>query len=190
MGLLQTDELYGTYLNLNIGGYPFSRLSCAFLLLAVLITAGIAAVLLLFRYSDHLTFSRTAKLFHLPFRPHGSLFRHEGYKILIAGRSLLILLTFLLLLGWSSLSRKYTPSAGEQYYQSMMLSLEGKLTAEKEARLKAEQSRYDKAFAEIERIDQMTADGKISEDAGDSMKRTMVRRTGFLSLVPEGTVSV
>lgn len=178
-GLLQTDELYGTYLNLNIGGYPFSRLSCAFLLLAVLITAGIAAVLLLFRYSDHLTFSRTAKLFHLPFRPHGSLFRHEGYKILIAGRSLLILLTFLLLLGWSSLSRKYTPSAGEQYYQSMMLSLEGKLTAEKEARLKAEQSRYDKAFAEIERIDQMTADGKISEDAGDSMKERWYGELAF-----------
>ena len=82
--------------------------------------------------------------------------------MLIANRGLLILLAFVILLGWNALGKNYTPSAGEQYYQSMMLSLEGELTEEKEASIKAEQSRYDEAFAQIERIDQMVADGRIS----------------------------
>ena len=68
---------------------------------------------------------------HLPFRPYDSLFRHEGYKILIAGRGLLILLIFLSLCGVHDLEKKYEPSPGEQYYQELMLSLEGRLTGKK-----------------------------------------------------------
>ena len=89
---------------------------------------GIVAVLLLFRYGNRLSINQTSGYFHLPFHPHNSLFRHEGYKILIANRGLLILLAFAILLGWNALGKNYTPSAGEQYYQSMMLSLEGELT--------------------------------------------------------------
>ena len=44
-----------------------------------------------------------------------------------------------------------------------MLQLEGELTDEKEALIISEQEKYDKAFSEIERIDNMTANGKISE---------------------------
>ena len=115
----------------------------------------------------------------MPFHPHNSLFRHEGYKILIANRGILILLAFAILLGWNALGKNYTPSAGEQYYQSMMLSLEGELTEEKEASIKAEQSRYDEAFAQIERIDQMVAEGSISENAGDSMKEPWYSELAF-----------
>lgn len=115
----------------------------------------------------------------MPFHPHNSLFRHEGYKILIANRGLLILLAFAILLGWNALGKNYTPSAGEQYYQSMILSLEGELTEEKEASIKAEQSRYDEAFAQIERIDQMVAEGSISENAGDSMKEPWYSELAF-----------
>ena len=99
--------------------------------------------------------------------------------MLIANRGLLILLAFVILLGWNALGKKYTPSAGEQYYQSMMLSLEGELTEEKEAGIKAEQSRYDEAFAQMERIDQMVADGRISENAGDSMKEPWYSEVAF-----------
>ena len=144
--LLRTDALFGTYFNLNIMGFPLGRTSCSLVLLAVLLSAGIAAVLLLFRYGNRLSMNRTSGYFHLPFHPHNSLFRHEGYKMLIANRGLLILLAFVILLGWNALGKNYTPSAGEQYYQSMMLSLEGELTEEKEAGIKAEQSRYDEAF--------------------------------------------
>lgn len=177
--LLRTDALFGTYFNLNIMGFPLGRTSCSLVLLAVLLSAGIAAVLLLFRYGNRLSMNRTSGYFHLPFHPHNSLFRHEGYKMLIANRGLLILLAFVILLGWNALGKKYTPSAGEQYYQSMMLSLEGELTEEKEAGIKAEQSRYDEAFAQMERIDQMVADGRISENAGDSMKEPWYSEVAF-----------
>ena len=177
--LLRTDALFGTYLNLNIMGFPLGRTSCSLVLLAVLLSAGIAAVLLLFRYGNRLSMNRTSGYFHLPFHPHNSLFRHEGYKMLIANRGLLILLAFVILLGWNALGKNYTPSAGEQYYQSMMLSLEGELTEEKEAGIKAEQSRYDEAFAQMERIDQMVADGRISENAGDSMKEPWYSEVAF-----------
>ena len=177
--LLRTDALFGTYFNLNIMGFPLGRTSCSLVLLAVLLSAGIAAVLLLFRYGNRLSMNRTSGYFHLPFHPHNSLFRHEGYKMLIANRGLLILLAFVILLGWNALGKNYTPSAGEQYYQSMMLSLEGELTEEKEADIKAEQSRYDEAFAQMERIDQMVADGRISENAGDSMKEPWYSEVAF-----------
>ncbi len=177
--MLRTDTLFGTYLNLNIMGFPFSRTSCSLVLLAILLSVGIVAVLLLFRYGNRLSINQTSGYFHLPFHPHNSLFRHEGYKILIANRGLLILLAFAILLGWNALGKNYTPSAGEQYYQSMMLSLEGELTEEKEASIKAEQSRYDEAFAQIERIDQMVAEGSISENAGDSMKEPWYSELAF-----------
>ena len=168
--MLRTDALFGTYLNLNILGFPLDRTSCSLVLLAILLSVGIVAVLLLFRYGNRLSIHQRSGHFHVPFHSHSSLFRHEGYKILIANRGLLILLAFSILLGWNAFGKDYTPSAGEQYYRSMMLSLEGALTGEKEAGIKAEQARYDEAFAQIGRIDQMVADGSISENAGDSMK--------------------
>ncbi len=177
--MLQTDALFGTYLNLNIMGFPFSRASCSLVLLAILAAAGIMAVLLLFRYGNRMNMNQTSSPFHLPFQPHNSLFRHEGYKILIANRGLLILLVFAVLLGWNALGKNYTPSAGEQYYQNLMLSLEGELTDEKEACIQAEQARYDKAFAKIDQIDQMAADGSISESAGDSMKEPWYSELAF-----------
>ena len=94
--MLRTDTLFGTYLNLNIMGFPFSRTSCSLVLLAILLSVGIVAVLLLFRYGNRLSINQTSGYFHLPFHPHNSLFRHEGYKILIANRGLLILLALTL----------------------------------------------------------------------------------------------
>ena len=110
--MLRTDALFGTYLNLNIMGFPFSRTSCSLVLLAILLSVGIVAVLLLFRYGNRLSINQTSGYFHLPFHPHNSLFRHEGYKILIANRVILILLAFAILLGWNALGKNYTPSAG------------------------------------------------------------------------------
>ncbi len=177
--MLRTGALFGTYLNLNIMGFPFNRTSCSLILLAILLSTGIIAVLLLFRYGNRLRINQTSRHFHLPFRPHDSLFRHEGYKIIIANCGLLILLAFAILLGWNAFGKNYTPSAGEQYYQSMMLSLEGELTDEKEASIMAECARYDEAFSQIAQIDQMVADGSISENTGESMKEPWYSELAF-----------
>ena len=60
-----------------------------------------------------------------------------------------------------------------------MLQLEGELTDEKEALIISEQEKYDKAFSEIERIDNMTANGKISENAADGLKAELYAVTFF-----------
>ena len=169
-GMLRTDDLFGAYLNLNIFGFPVSRAGSSLIWAVVLILAGVTAVMLIFRYGCNLNFNKTSGQLHLPFCPHSSLFRHEGYKILIANRGLLLLLAFTLLLSWNEFGKNYTPSAGERYYQSMMLSLQGELTDEKEAVIQKEQARYKEAFAQIERIDRMMAGGSISEKSGERMK--------------------
>ena len=106
----------------------------------------------------------------MPFRPHSSLLCHESYKLLFANRILFVAAAFVCILGWTDLERKYVPSAGEEYYQTLMKSLEGTLNEEKEALIASEQARFDEASGQIEKIDRMTADGTISESTGESMK--------------------
>lgn len=106
----------------------------------------------------------------MPFRPHSSLLCHESYKLLFANRILFVAAAFVCILGWTDLERKYVPSAGEEYYQTLMKSLEGTLNEEKETLIASEQARFDEASGQIEKIDRMTADGTISESTGESMK--------------------
>ena len=178
-GLLRTEELYGDYLNLDIFGFPVSRACCSLVVLAILLIAGIAAVLLLFRFKCNSAIVTPAFKFCPPFHPHSRLLCHEGYKILIAGRALPVILLFIILMGCCDLGRNYTPSAGEEYYRDMMLSLEGELTEEKEDVIEGEQNRYDEALSEIERIDKMVAGGDIDEKTGDDMKEPLYAQLAF-----------
>lgn len=180
-GLLNTEELYGNYINLNVFGFPVSRITCAAVVLSILILLGITAVLLLFCHGNHLTLTRTESILHFPFRPHGSLFRHESYKLLIMNRVLLILLVFVFLIARSYLGNTYVPSSGEQYYQNIMLSLEGELTGEKETLIASEKARYDEALAQIDRIDESIAEGNVDEETGERMKEQWYRELAFYS---------
>ena len=82
----------------------------------------------------------------------------------------MILLLFAVLLAYQSLDRTYTPSAGEQYYQSIMAQLEGELTDEKESLILSEKARYEEALQKIEQIDEMVSAGELSDDAADALK--------------------
>ena len=169
-GLLRTDQIWGNYLNLNILGYPVSRSACSLTALALFLAAGLSLTFGLFARGRHLTLRRKTFSFHTPFRPHSSLLCHESYKLLFANRILFVAAAFVCILGWTDLERKYVPSAGEEYYQTLMKSLEGTLNEEKEALIASEQARFDEASAQIKKIDRMTADGAISESTGESMK--------------------
>lgn len=169
-GLLRTDQIWGNYLNLNILGYPVSRPACSLGTLAFLLAAGLSLTFGLFARGRHLTLRRKNSSFRMPFRPHDSLLCHESYKLLFANRILFVTAAFVCIIGWTDLERKYVPSAGEEYYQTLMKSLEGELDEEKEALIASEQTRFDEASGQIEKIDRMTADGTISESTGESMK--------------------
>lgn len=170
VGLMKTENLYGGYLNFNLFGYPVSRLTLSAACILLIAAAGIACSTGLFTRAQGLEVRKLNLPFRLPFAPHTNIWRHEGYKILMTNRAAAILLLFAALLAWKSFDRTYTPSAGEQYYRSVMDQLEGGLTDEKEELILAEQARYEEAFRKIEQLDELVSAGEMSEDAADALK--------------------
>lgn len=177
--LLRTENIFGAYLNLDVGGKPFSRMALSLGLAAVIALAGVVLSVLLYRRPMGQTTARGLHPRPLPFRPHASLLRHEAYKLLVTNHGLAILLAFSCLIAAQSLSNAYSPSSAEQYYQNIMLSLEGELTQEKEELIASETARFDEAFEEIRQIDAAVASGEISEDVGDTLKARWQAVTAF-----------
>lgn len=170
VGLMKTENLYGGYLNFNLFGYPVSRLSLSLGLILLLCIAGVIGSLLFFCRMQSFEVRKLRLPFPIPFGPHVNLFWHESYKLMITNRALPILLLFAILLAYQSLDRTYTPSVGEQYYQSIMAELEGELTDEKESLILSEKSRYEEALQKIEQIDGMVSAGELSTDMADTLK--------------------
>lgn len=177
--ILRTENLYGSYLNLNLAGFPFSRMVLSWIATAAAIGAGVALSVLFFLKGSRLQFKRGKKRPAFPFHAHACLLRHESYKILIMNHGFLILLVFCILTGESELTRAYAPTAQEKYYQDMMLQLEGAHTEEKAEMIESEAARYKKAFEEIEKTDAAVASGEISSETGDAMKIKWYSITAF-----------
>lgn len=178
-GIMRTDTLYGAYLNFNLAGYPVSRTAVAWGLILLLSGAGVTLSFLLFKRGGALTLKPPGRGLRLGFRPHAGALRHELYKIMITNKGLWILLAFLLLMGYGQLTEKPRVSVKEQYYQELMFRLEGELEPEKEALVLAENSRFQKAFEEIDRVDQMVSEGWLAESAGDEFKSRWYAVTAF-----------
>ena len=136
---------------------------------------GIFLSVVIFVYGNNFELKRRQHKYQKEFRPHASLLGYESYKIMIMNRALVILLLFSILIGYRIMSQEYYPSLQEQYYQNMMMELEGKLTEEKEALILSEQERYTQAFSEIDRMDHLVANGEVSESGED-----FIYDTGYL----------
>lgn len=182
VGLLQTKRLYGAYQNFDLLGHPFPRVVAAWLVILLFVLLSVGGSILCFVRGQRLVLRKG----HLPgwrpaFRPHGSLFRHECHKIMVGNRGAVILLCCMVLVGGFELGRACSLSPGEQYYRDMMLRLEGELTEEKEELVLAEYARYEEAFRQLERIEEMVAEGMLSEQAGEDL---MARWQGVLAFYP------
>lgn len=169
-GILRTENLYGAYLNLDVAGYPVSRVVLSWIAIAAVVLCGTALNYVFFLKGKNLQIKRRAKRISFRFRPYSCLLRHEGYKILITNHALAVLLAFCALIGYHELTHTYTPSVQEQYYQDIMLRLEGKQTGEKIDLIESEAARYREAFEEIDRIDMAVASGGLDEETGRVMK--------------------
>lgn len=179
MGLLKTEHIYGGYLNFNWFGKPVSRMTFAWMAIFVLGAAGTAASVILFAKGEKSVLRERNFTSLCPFHVHACLLRHEGYKILMGNRAAIVLLIFGILLGWRELGQNIPVSGQEQYYQDIMLTLEGELTPDKEDLILKEEARYREAFAQIEKIEESVAAGELSESAGESMKTKWYTVTGF-----------
>lgn len=180
-GALRTEKLYGAYINCNVGGYPISRVTLAWMAVGVVALAGVVLCHVFFRQGRSLGIKRGARRLSLPFRPHACLVRYEGYKVLVINRALVILLAFAALVGHRELTRTYSPSVQEQYYRDIMLQLEGGPADEKTNLVEAEAARYREAFGEIQKIDEAVASGELDEETGRAMK---VKWEGITAFYP------
>ena len=170
LALMKTENIYGGYLNFNLFSHPVSRISASLGVLLIYAGAGILLSVGVFLKCRSFELKRIRLSLVRKFRPHGSLFRHEAYKIFVMNRAGFVLLAFAGLIGYGSLSGEETLSVKESYYQSMMMQLEGELTAEKEWLIDEESRSYEEAFRQIARIDEMVEDGEIDKYTADSMK--------------------
>lgn len=178
-GIMRTEELYGAYLNFDLGGYPVSRTVVAWVLILLLSGTGISFSLLWFEKGLRLSLRPRKTLFRFGFRPHTGVIRHELYKIMITNKALGILLAFLLLMGYGQLTEKHHLSVREQYYQEFMLPLQGELQPEKETMILAENDRFRNAFDEIDKIDQLISEGRLTESVGEELKSKWYAVTAF-----------
>ncbi|MDY2628169.1 MAG: hypothetical protein SOW08_07625 [Lachnospiraceae bacterium] len=178
-GLLKTENMYGSYLNFNIFGTPVSRMTLSWSTIVLLAVAGITLSLVFFIRGTSLELADRHRSIRRHFRPHAGLIRHECYKIMVTNKAALILIIFAVFMGGRLLMHQYRPSAREQYYQELMMQLEGELTEEKENMILSEQNRFQEAFDRIDEIDQMIADGEISQETGEDMKSKWYQVTAF-----------
>ena len=178
-GILKTENLYGSYLNFDFFEYPISRITFSWIMIVGLLGLGIFLCVKFFLKGKSLELKRSTKNFILKFKPHTSLFKHELYKILITNKGIIVILIFSLLICYNELQRRYSPSLQEQYYQNIMLKLEGKPTEEKTQLIKAEKSRFDEAFSKISEIDEQIAKGEINDTTGEAMKVKWYSITAF-----------
>lgn len=163
IGVFHTENVWGDYLNFNICGYPLSRTVLSVILLGVLFVGFCIMVTIAFWRGDHFSFPAGRKRKRIACRPYAHLFSYECYKILISNRALFVLLACLALSGAYYATRNYSLSAKEEYYQDLMMKLEGELTEDKEAILLAENQRYESALSKLEQIAALEEEGKLGE---------------------------
>lgn len=178
-GLMKTDHIYGGYMNFNFFQYPVSRLFVSWMMLIIFILVGIGLTVLLFlEYGNADTRKLHIRLPH-PSVCHGSLLRHEAYKLLVMNKGFLILVIFIFLSCRMELSVNYTVSPQEAYYQDIMMELSGELNDEKESLIREEQERYEAAFAKIDEIDERVAMEEVDALAGERMKAQYYSELAF-----------
>lgn len=170
IGFFHTENLYGDYLNYDIGGYPVSRTFLSVMLLLTLIIICCIAVFISFYYGKNLYFKQSTGKIKIWFKPHVSIFRHECYKIFIANHALYILTICIIAAGYHNCSHSYLFSTQEQYYKDLMLKLEGKLNDEKETLLLSEKKRYDNAMKQLDKIDELEAQGQMNSRQADEQR--------------------
>lgn len=169
-GLFQGDQLYGRYINVNLFGSPVSGMWICLLTNLIFTVVLVAVNIIVFLYFFKVNIA-TSKGKGFQIKPLGrSLPGQEMYKIFVMNKAFLVVIIFLISIGYVQYHTNYKLSAGEIYYQNIMLELEGSLDEQKEKRIETEQKKYDDAFEQIAKIELLESEGKISELKAEDMK--------------------
>lgn len=157
---LDTKEIIGNYLNLNILEYPVNRITVFISVCAVLTVFSMTASVIAFSLGSQIKreslFSKLSASFRKTIPHFGSvnLFTAEMYKLLIEQKGFAVLLV-LLCIGINVSSKTWHDSfssVSDATFYSYISTLEGRFDKQKEQFIEKEGLYYDKLKAEYEEL--------------------------------------
>lgn len=174
ISFIRTNGLYQEYLNLNLFGNPVNLIQSIWMALSLVFVILCFVSFLVFckkknMQAGEMPFkSLLQKIMLFKYRPSASIFRHEGYKLLVVNKVALLLLVFVLFQWYGNKDAKFYTSYDEPYYQNYMSKLEGKLTPEKQVFLEQEQKKYSDAEESLNAINRLAEKGEMTKEQAET----------------------
>ena len=183
---LKPEQVVGNYVLLNIFGNPVSVCMIMMVLLAVLMILFVAMCIVTFSISKNLINEKTVsfrkvRIFRIGFvqRIYRSVWGYESYKILVMNLGVLIIVLFGAGMAVSGINEKCYLTPNQMNYRQWMQNLKGKLTDEKEEQIQNQKNYYDGIFRQLEELEQIFLDEKISQREYDDRKMQLESELAF-----------
>lgn len=189
---LDTKEIIGNYLNLNILEYPVNRITVFILVCAVLTVFSMTASVIAFSLGSQIKrespFSKLSAFLgkRIPHFSSVNLFAAEMYKLLIEQKGFVVLLV-LVCIGINGSSQTWHdsfPSVSDATFYSYISTLEGRFNEQKEQFIEKEGLYYDKLKAEYEELSSIENPTLEQEQRMYSLEFTLkYQKQGFERLI-------
>ena len=157
---IKTVDMLSDYINLNVLGHPVNTCIMYGIMWLILFMCSIIYLknyLNVPREKKQMKFGKLKII--ICFGGHTSIFRHESYKMMIAGRALFILILFIgFIVWWNPPMNMSFNSIDEVYYKEYMDELYGPLDSEIYSKFNEEKMKYD------ELSDRISADMEQGKD--------------------------
>ena len=157
---IKTVDMLSDYINLNVLGHPVNTCIMYGIMWLILFMCSIIYLknyLNVPREKKQMKFGKLKII--ICFGGHTSIFRHESYKVMIAGRALFILILFIgFIVWWNPPMNMSFNSIDEVYYKEYMDELYGPLDSEIYSKFNEEKMKYD------ELSDRISADMEQGKD--------------------------
>lgn len=176
INLIEVNDIYKTYMNLNIMGNMQNVLHLSlFFAIILLVVFGLANIWIFTKRKDlGLTENRLLKRLKsitiVKPRIFTKVFWCEFYKLIIINKVWIILLLFTIFQIYSLSNVNKNISFNENMYKNYMKTFSGELTKEKEKIITEEQEKFEKARLAIEKIEEKVQNGEISRQEAINLK--------------------
>lgn len=163
INLFNTNDLYSSYVNINMFSYPVNVLPLTMIATIVFLAILLILSIKSFKEMQSLSTRNGIHIFHFKFGNSVKLLSQEGYKLLVSNKSWLIIIILIIIEGYAFINYSPTMSEEDIYYSGYMNRLSGTLTEEKEDFIKSEQQKFNK-------IEQMMNESLIKLNNGEITK--------------------
>jgi hypothetical protein len=180
VSFVRTNTLFEMYLNLNFFSNPVNLITASFVtIIFIFVLLFIANVISFCKkkmlQSGNPPFKKLLdKIRIFRYKPSASVFRHEGYKLLIVNKAAFFIILFIIFQVYSTKDSKLYLSINDCYYKNYMTVLQGSIKPDKEIFLTDEQKKFSDAHAKIATIDALVERGKLTEQQAQAVEAPFV----------------